>query len=765
MNFTRNVKGISRLLLILLLLAALLVGAILSYLWVIGYYINLGLRLPEKPALSVTNVTFNPQDTSNFTLTILNPSYSPDASIVGIAALTEEGVLHPITETIPSFPHTLPTAKETSFKGVWNWANYTGEIVRMVVFTKEGSGPIFEARTPLVDLEITDVTFNSTVGVTHFNVTVQNHAPSVTYVNISEVTINGNHIPAENLSIPLPHHLDPNDAVSFKSAWNWTEYQDKNVTIAVHTLQGYAAYNTSLTPKPVILSITKILFDVHNTTRFNITVQNSEDSPTYVNLTDVTLTVENETFTFPDVQVVLPQQFPYSLDPNGSVTFRCAWNWTDYREKNVTVTVYTLQGFQVSSTQATTARVIMSITNVLFDATDPSYFNVTVHALEFSVGEHVDITQVTVAVENGSTENITIEPPITLYINETVTFTCSWDWSDEWNEKVLTTVHANGYNAAISHVTPSPLMISNLAFSLNDTTRFNVVVENSEHFSTYVIITNVTAITSDGTPQDITVIAPTGLPYVLHRGDSVVLVCSWNWIEYYAENITIILNTLRGYEARRTTVPVAVPVIIEVTNVLFDIVDMAHFNVTVRNSDLSLEAANVTEITATFENGTTLEIAETSPAIPRMLGSNSSFNLRCSWDWTSYRGKNVTIAVYTMQGHTAYYTEVTPDPVILIIGVQFPLANTTYFNVTVTNSEHSIMQVNTTRLSVTLQNGTSWNVNVEPPPPLPYQLSPNVTAEFKCIWDWTSYQGETVKVKVETLQGYEVSGQFAVPIP
>jgi hypothetical protein len=765
MNFAKNVKGISRLLLILLLLAALLVGAILSYLWVIGYYINLGLRLPENPALSITNVSFNPQDTSYFTLTVLNPSYSPDASIAGIAALTEDGVLHAVTETIPTFPYTLPTAEETSFEGVWDWANYTGEIVRMVVFVEEGSGPIFEARTPLVDFEIMDVAFNSTIGVTHFNVTVQNNAPSVTYVNISEVIINGNYIPAENLSIPLPYHLDPNEAVSFKSAWNWTEYQDKNVTVAVHTLQGYAAYNTSLTPKPVILSITNILFDVHNTTRFNMTVQNLEDSPTYVNLTDITLTVENKTVTSPEVQVASPQQFPYSLDPNSNVTLRCAWNWTEYREKNVTVTVYTLQGFQVSSTQATTPRVIMSITNVLFDATDPSYLNLTVRALEFSVDEHVNITEVTVATENGPTENITIEPPITLYINETVSFTCSWDWSDHWNEKVSITVHSNGYSAAIPHVTPSPVMISNIAFSLNDTTRFNVVVENSEYFSTYVVITDVTAMTSTGTVQDITVIAPTGLPYVLHRSDSVVLVCSWNWVEYYDENITIILNTLRGYEARRTTVPVAIPVMIEVTNVLFDVADMAHFNVTVRNSDLSLEAANVTEITATFENATTLEIAEIAPTLPRMLSSNSSFNLRCSWDWTSYRDKNVTITVYTMQGHTAYRIEVTPDPAILIMSVQFPLANTTYFNITVTNSEYSIMQVNTTRISVTLQNGTSWNVNVEPPPPLPYILSPNESAEFKCLWNWTNYQGETVTVKVETLEGYEVSGQYDVPIP
>ena len=47
MNFTKNAKAISKLLLVLLLLMAAIVGAILSYLWVMGYYLSLEQVLPE----------------------------------------------------------------------------------------------------------------------------------------------------------------------------------------------------------------------------------------------------------------------------------------------------------------------------------------------------------------------------------------------------------------------------------------------------------------------------------------------------------------------------------------------------------------------------------------------------------------------------------------------------------------------------------------------------------------------------------------------
>jgi len=92
MKFTQNIKAISKLSLIILLLISFVIGAFLSYLWVMGYVTELGIRVPEKTTVAITNVSFTPQNTSFFNVTLLNPSYSPsEANIIGIVPLTGDG--------------------------------------------------------------------------------------------------------------------------------------------------------------------------------------------------------------------------------------------------------------------------------------------------------------------------------------------------------------------------------------------------------------------------------------------------------------------------------------------------------------------------------------------------------------------------------------------------------------------------------------------------------------------------------------------------
>ena len=66
MKFTRDAKAISRFLFVLLLLMAMIVGAILSYLWVIGYFITLESVIPEKTTVSIANATFSPQNSAKY---------------------------------------------------------------------------------------------------------------------------------------------------------------------------------------------------------------------------------------------------------------------------------------------------------------------------------------------------------------------------------------------------------------------------------------------------------------------------------------------------------------------------------------------------------------------------------------------------------------------------------------------------------------------------------------------------------------------------
>ena len=100
---------------------------------------------------------------------------------------------------------------------------------------------------------------------------------------------------SEDIEPPLPMRLDPDSSVALKCSWNWANYQNTSAKVAVNTLQGYTNQTTKLTPLPVTLEVTKVDFDFTNTTFFDVTVRNNEVSPTYLNITRITVTIENQT--------------------------------------------------------------------------------------------------------------------------------------------------------------------------------------------------------------------------------------------------------------------------------------------------------------------------------------------------------------------------------------------------------------------------------------------------------------------------------------
>jgi hypothetical protein len=348
MKFTRNVKAISKLLLILLLLLATIVGAILSYLWVMGYFITLESVIPKKTTVSIENVTFNLQNTSHFFVTLLNPSYSPtEANVTEIVASTGKDI-HNITEVHPLLPYRLLKGEEETFECVWNWANYTGETVKIVVFIADGSGSAYEVETSPVELMITAVIFTP-VDTTHFNVTLYNSADSPIDLNFTRITVtveNGTTLEITEIAPSLPRLLRPNSYNAFNCSWDWSNYRGKNATIAVYTSQGYMAYRLGRTSEPVMLTIPSVLFDPANTTYFNVTVMNSEYSLAQANITLITVTLQNGTSL--EVTVEPPPSLPYSLPPDDTVTFKCSWNWTNHRGENVIITVETLKGYKTS---------------------------------------------------------------------------------------------------------------------------------------------------------------------------------------------------------------------------------------------------------------------------------------------------------------------------------------------------------------------------------------------------------------------------------
>jgi len=345
MKLIRNKAGISTLILILLLLIAAIIGAVLSYMWTMGYYVSLGLQLPESPTITITSVDFDPQNTTYFNLTLLNPSLSPfTATITGIT-VSAEGVLYDDVETNPTLGE-LPTGESKTFRCFWDWANYTDKNVNIHVFVVDGSGATFQKKTPLVELTITEAVFNSTISINHFNMTVQNSASSVTGVNLISVTVDTETVQDVNPSLPYP--LNPNASVAFVCSFNWTDYQGEEVTVKVSTSQGYAAYYTQATQQRVALAITGVQFNITDTTHFNVTVQNNASSPTHVDVTGITVKVNETTQEITPLNVTLP----YMLHPNSTVTFVCTWeDWTSYQGMTVLVTIHTKQGFEIPYTR------------------------------------------------------------------------------------------------------------------------------------------------------------------------------------------------------------------------------------------------------------------------------------------------------------------------------------------------------------------------------------------------------------------------------
>lgn len=244
MRLLQSTRGISKSMFVISLLVALIVGATLSYVWTMGYYASEEYQLPEKATLSIEAVEFSAQNPTFFDVVILNPSYSPSSvNIDQIVVLTEDGTrrLHDVEVSSRS----LEVGSSETFRELWNWANYTGQIMKVIVFVSEGSGPTAQVRLPYVGLTV-EAQFNSTISTQHFNVTVQNAETSATYVNITKLTINQETIPSQNITmngelVSFPHFLNSSQSVMFTCAWNWTSYQGTSVAVAVETLQRYIA--------------------------------------------------------------------------------------------------------------------------------------------------------------------------------------------------------------------------------------------------------------------------------------------------------------------------------------------------------------------------------------------------------------------------------------------------------------------------------------------------------------------------------------------
>jgi hypothetical protein len=340
-KLAQDFKGISRLLMLLLLIAFFLLGAILSYVWTMGFYAPSEYNLPSETSVTIENVQFTPEDATFFNVTLLNPSYSPsDAVIDRIKVSTDDGNVHSITSTSPTLPITLVPGKSQTIHSFWNWTRYVDQTVDVYVLIVGGSGPAIQAKTPFMNLTVTDIIFEPSVTSTRFNVTVQSMRSPVS-VDISEITVNG--VAVTDIAPTLPYRLNPNASRTFTLHHDWADLQNQTVSVLVQTIQGYEAFKIVTGPQ-VKLDISDIQF--FNTTAtafyFNVTVQNSAVPPASVDINLVTVYVEGQNITIGTVTPNLPQALP----SNSTLLLTCTWDWNQFKGKDAIFIVYTAQGFK-----------------------------------------------------------------------------------------------------------------------------------------------------------------------------------------------------------------------------------------------------------------------------------------------------------------------------------------------------------------------------------------------------------------------------------
>lgn len=158
--------------------------------------------------------------------------------------------------------------------------------------------------------------------------------------------------------------------------------------------------------------------------------------------------------TLRNVTTVQALSLPYVLHPNQSATFTCSWNWAHYSGKEVTVIVYTSQGYEGRGT----APMPLVIPDALFNLTDTYHFNFTVQNTMSSITP-TNVTRITVRPPNATEIDINETIPslnYTLSLNSSVTFTCSWDWLAYKGQDVTISAYTSeGYKASATYRIPS----------------------------------------------------------------------------------------------------------------------------------------------------------------------------------------------------------------------------------------------------------------------------------------------------------------------
>ncbi len=513
-------------------------GALLSYMFVIAsFYLE-----PENVNLVITEVNFPVNHADYFYVTLMNPSHSPSNARITAISFTVEGnnQVYMVTSTSPeSLPITVEKGSSKTIKCFKSWGEFAGKTITVHVSVADGSGAVASVETGLVKLGLT-VKFNSTISCRHFNITITNNPESVIgltltklYVNLESIETAKQLPDGQNVTI-FGINLPIGQPVSLQCIYNWETLV--NPKVRVETLEGYYVEVTANANASVLLLITDVVFNEVNPDEVNITVSNSKDSGSLVDITSIVLAY-NETEYIVNGSLSNPP-IPYPLQRGNNVTFSCIWPWRDYRNKNVTITVYTKQGYTpVSKTVKTPKEIIFKISSI-FNLTDTNYFLVNVTNVPCSL-QNITVTEIKL---NTNPSNFTSQ---TIPIGNWTQFNCTFDWRAFRGRTVSITVNAS--NIIVSQNVTLPYVLLKIIYANFTTTEngkiFNVTIENSGNS-----LVNATVARIIVRFENEIVFQSEGVGYVIETGKNATLTFSWDWNEYDNEEVTISVYTAESLE-------------------------------------------------------------------------------------------------------------------------------------------------------------------------------------------------------------------------
>jgi len=535
---------------IILLLVAVIFGALISYMWVMG---NFYLEPENAVDLSITEAVFPVNHADYFNLTIMNPTHSASGTNITRIYLTMEDSQN-ITEVVSTYPETIPMplAKGTTktIQCFAYWGAFAGKEITVHASSVNGSGAAKTVQTEFVQLGLT-INFNASKSCKEFSGLVINNSSSEIDLTLTKVLVNND--PIQNLThstnlteISLPKNLTRGTFLSFKGFYDW-EYM-VNPFVNVTTAEGYWITKRANATATVLLIVSDVSLNEEKPDEINVTIENSAASRASVEIANITISYDSTVDVINGSKAT--PNLPYSLKTNTTKTFKCNWSWKEHRNKQLTITVYTKQGYAPTSSRETVKTpppAIIRITYLNFSLVYTEFFLVNVTNLDSSI-QNVTVTNATFVL-GGATIKINETLPVfphDIIIGQTVTFNCTLNWTSYKGKNVTINIYTEEkFNATYSFVLP--IVTLDVKFDSNISTQYFSITINNTASSTI----NVTGINFNGTWININSTYPS-LPLTLENGETLTIICPYDWQPLVGNPVTIIVETSNGFNVTIT---------------------------------------------------------------------------------------------------------------------------------------------------------------------------------------------------------------------